>query len=939
MKRSGGEIGSGARESPGRSGQSAVMVATVACLLAVGQVSPRDEPSGWPAVEPTHRPWAYWWWMGSAVNEEDLRELLTLYRAADLGGLHVIPIYGVKGEEKRFVNFLSPRWLELFCFTVEESRRLGLEVDLTCGTGWPFGGPHVPRELSAQRFEIVSLKRNQLRDLVQGVCNNLVIVVGRSPEGRVQVIEEKELEEQETGGDRWKYFALLRRYLLQRVERAAPGGEGLVLDFFSAESLHHYLHRFDESFSSFPQCYPRAWYNDSFEVPEANWTPRFLEEFFARRGYDLRTVLPLLAGEGDSDSVARVKSDFRETLADLLLERFVLPWTEWAHRHGTLTRNQAHGMPGNLLDLYAAADIPETEQFGSSLYEVPGVQPDPDYPRSRFGTPETAMYRFASSAAHLAGRRFVSAETGTWLGEHFRVSLAQLKLELDRLWLAGVNHVFYHGIAYSPPNEEWPGWLYYASSNLGPTNSYWEDLKTLNRYVTRVQGFLQAGLPDGDLLLYFPIHDAIWHDPRGLQKPLTVHNTADWLHGTTFYRLASALEAQGFLFDYISDRQIQGLEYSNGFLRAGGNQWKVLIVPAIERIPLATMRALQRLAKAGATILFEKHLPTDVPGFGRLAERRRELGVLLSEIAWEYPGARGVTSARVGQGRWIVANSAEALGRMSGVCREPAAEHRLGFVRRRLIDGRTYFLANLTAKPFNGWLALCSPAKAAAILDPLSGRSGLAALRQAENGRVEIFLQLRPGESAILRTWEREVPAGRRWRYYREATGGRKLEGHWEVRFLKGGPQFPPSLVSTWLDYWTRLAPELTECFSGSASYSIEFSWDGSPGVYLLRFDQVRHSARVFLNGNLLGTLIGPPLELLIESGLRKGQNRLDIVVTNLTANRIRCMDRNKIPWKRFYDINFVNILYEPFDASSWPVMEAGLAGSVQLVPLEEFCP
>ena len=62
-----------------------------------------------------------------------------------------------------------------------------------------------------------------------------------------------------------------------------------------------------------------------------------------------------------------------ETMADLMLENFSQPFTKYAHSKNTLSLNQAHGSPGNLLDLYAAFDIPETETFGSSYFPIPGL--------------------------------------------------------------------------------------------------------------------------------------------------------------------------------------------------------------------------------------------------------------------------------------------------------------------------------------------------------------------------------------------------------------------------------------------------------------------------------------------------------------------------------------------------------------------------------------
>jgi hypothetical protein len=164
-----------------------------------------------------------------------------------------------------------------------------------------------------------------------------------------------------------------------------------------------------------------------------------------------------------------VLADYRETISDLLLDTFTTEWSAWAKRHGRQVRNQAHGSPANILDLYAASDIPETE--GS----------------------EIQRFKWATSAAHVAGRPRVSAEAATWLGEHFRVRLADVRDAVDRFFVAGVNHIVYHGTAYSPLGDPWPGWQFYASVEFNPQNAWWDDFRALNTYVARAQSFLQSG--------------------------------------------------------------------------------------------------------------------------------------------------------------------------------------------------------------------------------------------------------------------------------------------------------------------------------------------------------------------------------------------------------------------------------------------------------------
>src|SRR6185436_18855831 len=241
---------------------------------------------------------------------------------------------------------------------------------------------------------------------------------------------------------------------------------------------------------------------------QADWTPRFFEEFEKRRGYDLRRHLPKLVGKNTDDDSARVLADYRETISDLLLDTFTTEWSSWARRQGHLVRNQAHGSPASLLDLYAASDIPETEGA------------------------EIQRFKWSTSAGDVAGRRLVSAEAATWLGEHFRVRLADVRTALDRFFVAGVNHIVYHGTAYSPAGDAWPGWQFYASVEFNPQNAWWDDFATLNAYVARVQSFMQSGRADSDVLLYYPFYESL--AIRG--KTLLTHfgGAASPALGTTF---------------------------------------------------------------------------------------------------------------------------------------------------------------------------------------------------------------------------------------------------------------------------------------------------------------------------------------------------------------------------------------------------------------------
>jgi len=845
-------------------------------LLAVagmpgGPVAGGEPDTASPAASRDARPWTRWWWLGSGVDEENLARELAAIAAAGFGGVEITPIYGAKGAEARYLRFLSPEWVAAVRFTSAEAARLGLGVDMATGTGWPFGGPHI-------QADTAELK-----------------IAGK--DGR--------FDPQPT------------RF---RVKRAAPGGEGLVVNPFSPAAARHYLEPFTSALAPLPRGGIRGQFHDSFEY-QANWSAELPARFRVMHGYDLLDRRDALEGRGDPDTVARVKADYRATLAALHME-YLKVWIDWCHELGCEAREQAHGGPANLIDLYAAADVPETEVFGASRFAIPGFRREAA--RVSRNLPQPLVTRLASSAAHLAGRRRVSAESFTWMREHFCGSPSQMKPELDQLFLAGINHVFYHGTAYSPADAAWPGWLFYASTQANPRNPLWHDLAAVNAYITRCQSLLQASEPDNDLLLYWPIHD-LFHSPRGWQRAFSMHDR-DWLTEAATGRLAEALLDRGLSFDFCSDA-----------LLGEAARYRAVVVPPCRLMPAATLAALLDHAAAGGSVIVVGGLPEDVPGLGRLEERRAALArqrARLGAAAAEGPGA-----FRVGRGRVVVVADAEGVPREAGCRPEPLAAAGLGVLRRKTAEGHLYFLANLGDRPFSGWGELAAPLQSAVILDPLTGRGGVAAVRQTATG-PQLWLELEPGESLCLRSFAERQAEGEPWQAMRVVGEPVPVVGQWRVTPLEGGPELPAAFTTERLGSWTDQGGEW-ERFAGTARYEIELDLpardDGDE--WRLVLGDVREVARVAVNGEAVETVWSLPFRARLGGTIRAGRTTLTIDVTNLAANRIRDLEQRGVAWKNFHEINFVNVHYKPFDAATWPLTPSGLLGPVRLERLTAIDP
>ncbi len=913
----------------------------------------------WPQVSNVTKPWTRWWWHGSAVDQAGLTANMEDLRQAGFGGVEITPIYGVKGYEKQSIVFESPEWMKMLAFTIQEGKRLDLGIDLSNASGWPFGGQWVQaddacKDVHFKKYALEGGKRLSekiefvqepyvravghkvaIEDIKFPISSNqnlqklaldqvrfkkplpLQALVAYSNSGQVTDLTDRvkadgTLDWQAPAGD-WNLYAVFQGWHGKMVERAGKGGEGNVIDHFSEKAVRGFLAEYDRNSQNIDVSGIRAFFNDSYEVDDAqgesDWTPLFFEEFKARRGYDLRQYLPALCGNDSEEMNSRVLCDFRETISDLLLDRFTKVWSNWAKEHHAVIRNQAHGSPANILDLYAASDIPETE--GTDVMRI----------------------KMASSTGHVSGKPLISCEAATWLNEHFRADLAEVKENLDRYLANGVNHIVYHGTPYSPETEEWPGWLFYAAVHFAPTNSWWPDLKAINEYVTRCQSFMQNSIPDNDILLYFPIYDTWSAKGRsmlphfgGAREELTRD-------------ISEMLIGKGYTFDYISDRQIQELTAGTDEIKSKGGIYKTILIPSCTYMPVETMQKLEELAKGGVTVIFQDKLPVDVPGLVNLKERQKIYESMLERL--DFKKVEDVSVHRFGKGRFLLGSNVEDMLSLVNVFPEKMAGVGLWFNRVKRAEGPCYFISNWSGKKIDQWIDLRSPEKNGAWFDPTTGKTGKAILKKSDTPGSEVYVQLEPGQSMILQLYPYRVDL-EDYPVWEKMADTDTLNGEWSVSFVKGGPVLPEAIKTRELKSWTDYSDELRR-FSGTAAYRISFDKPHVTAVaWELDLGKVFVSADVFLNGQKLGTLVGPVYKLNIDSKLFKDKNELEVQVSNLMANRIIDMDKRGVNYKKFYNVNFAARERQDvgvdglFTAAGWDPLASGLIGPATLTALHQ---
>lgn len=526
-----------------------------------------------------------WWWFGPAVTKSEIRRELEQMKASGIGGVEIATLYPLSLDDSQsgFHNlpFLSDEHIDALRFAANEARRLGLRVDITLGSGWPFGGPHIPvnQAAGALRVEKLAVPRGSksiaIPDIARGeklLAVFLIPVAVDAPEYRDArlldnpVIENGQLQMSPAGNRSLMAEFFIASRTGMTVKRPAVGAEGLVLDHYDRNALETHLHavgdRLMQAFSDHP---PYAVFSDSLEVYGSDWTGDLLPEFQRRRGYDLTPHLTALLADVGPETAA-IRHDWGKTLTELANERYLTPLHAWAQQHQTLLRSQTYGFPPATLSSNQFEDLPEGEGKATFLM---GRQ--------------FSDTRWAASAGHLFHKPVISSETWTWLhSPAFRATPLDMKAEADLHFLQGINQLIGHGWPYSPESETEPGWRMYAAGAFNAHNPWFFAMPDVARYLQRVSFALRQGEPANDVALLLPNDDA-WatftaaNDSSAAVTTKTGFNTRGEnvsIDESMFKLLGNTVIAQvldaGFNLDFIALRRYR---LSRNLLSAAHPPW------------------------------------------------------------------------------------------------------------------------------------------------------------------------------------------------------------------------------------------------------------------------------------------------------------------------------------------------------------------------------
>lgn len=843
------------------------------------------------------RPMVRWWWFGPSATNREIDLDLERIRSAGFGGVEVQAVYpqvpdgGLPGL--RNYNYLSTDYLNALAHAGSKARAEGLRIDVTGGSGWPFGGPHIAINDAAAEIRMAKIAVQPGQSIVHlpalGPGESIVTVkIGTTTQQ--SKLERLNGFDARGGGDFRFPKADLGRELLvfiagrtgQQVKRPGIGAEGFVLDHMSKDAVSVHLNLaiqpLIDAFSG--QLPPDAIFSDSLEAYGSSWTDDLPEEFRRRRGYDLLDHVEALFS--DTPESADVRFDWARTMGELVDERYLSAIQSWAAGHGTRFRAQVYGIPPVSLSSASRVALPEGE--------------GEDW-RSFTST------RWATSGAHLYGKPVVSSEVWTWLhSPSWAATPLDLKMEADRHFLQGVNQLVGHGWPLSPAEAGNPGWSLYAAAALNQHNPWSIAMPDVTKYLQRVSYLLRSGEPENSVAIYLPIEDAYAN-----MRP--EHASAnDAMPDHIPNALVEAVLDAGYGFDFVDAEAV----------RSERMKHKLLILPPMSRIDSAAYLAITNWVKGGGKLVSIGKLPQSAGG---LLEQRSRTAV--AEISRKLERATNFTSIDI----TALTNELPRLVQQDLHLKQP--DPALGFVRRSMKEGTLFFIVNSSNRQVTNSIRLQDGYSQAQWWDPMSASRWSA-------GKGDIPFSLAPYESRILFLTKATEHLSTASSLVRVTDIGQS-----RTLTIDGKPPVAAPGGS-----WTN-DPALLH-FSGVGSYRFKFEVAARrEGCLALDFGKstprqtskerrpaaaidapIREAARVKVNGKDVGSVWAPPYRVDISGAVKVGLNQVDIDVGNSALNGLSGRPE---PDRRLLNLRYGE-RFTPQDTDLIAPQPSGLLMPVQLI-------
>ena len=702
------------------------------------------------------RPWVYWFWLNGNITREGITADLEAMKRVGIGGVLIMEVD--QGAPVGPVDFMSPRWRELFQHVVAEAQRLGLEVNMNDDAGWDgSGGPWIKPEQSMQkvvwsetnlegprRFE-GALPQPQAvagyyRDItvlafpaagdfridnIQGKAAYERRWVDSASEKKLppeMVIDRARIVDLSTSMDkegRLTWEAPAGKWTVLRLGHTSTGmmnapapasGRGLECDKLSKEGIEaQFAGMMGPLIADVGSAAGKtlvATHIDSWENGAQNWTARMREEFQQRRGYDLFPFLPVVSGRVvESLEVSeRFLWDLRQTVSDLVVENYAGHMAKLAQQHGLRLSIEAYGGPCDDMTYGGRADEPMCEFWiGGGAFET---------------------CKGMASAAHTYGKRILGAEAFTADNrERWLQHPGTIKALGDRAFCEGVNRFVFHRYAMQP-------WLRYSPGmTMGPwglhyerTETWWELSRPWHEYLARCQYLLRQGQFVADICYLQPEGS-----PQGFQS-----------HRRSGYDYDNCTPEVVLTRMSVRDGHI---------IFPDGVSYRLLVLPQATTMTPALLRKIKDLVAAGATVLGPR--PVKSPSLSGYPKCDEEVRQLANEL-WGDCNGTTVKEHTFSKGKIVWGPTPEETLAKMDVGPDFTAGPFVRWIHRSVDGAEIYFVACAGQQATETLCAFRVEGKRPEFWQPETGRIEPVAVYEQVQDVTRIPIHFEPGGSVFV---------------------------------------------------------------------------------------------------------------------------------------------------------------------------------------------
>jgi hypothetical protein len=516
------------------------------------------------------------------VTPELIDRTMTDLKDKGFGGVFVHPRPGLVSE------YISDRWYEMFRYTLDKGKELGMNVWIYDENSYPsgFAGGHVPAEMpeSCNQGQGLQLQKfERLPDTAAGFFLCLKEESGKFSD----ITQDLQQYADKTGN----YYLFAKTYYgrspwyggFSYVDLLYPG---VTQKFIEVTMPGYERVAGDEFGKSMP-----GWFTDepNIQTPGGiRWTPDLFDVFRQRWGYDLKTALPSLLEE--TGDWKQVRHNYMQTLLQLFIDRWAKPCFDYCTEKNLLFTGHywEHGWPDmsegpDNMAMYAWHQQPAIDMLFNQFNETS--------PQAQFGNVRSVK-ELRSVANQMGYRRTLSETYG---GGGWEVSFRDFKRLGDWEYVLGVNFMNQHLSHLSIAGAR----KYDYPPTFSDHSPWWPYYKTLNLHFARLSMALSTGEQVNDLLILEPT-TSVWMYYAYKKSNPTYRDI-----GQAFQTFITTLEKAQVEYDLGAENILkdQGKVDKNKFVVGKRAYAKVVIPPLLENLDAPTFNLLKDFAAQGGVIL------------------------------------------------------------------------------------------------------------------------------------------------------------------------------------------------------------------------------------------------------------------------------------------------------------------------------------------------